>query len=123
MALSITKFGDAFDYKIVHETVCNNTAKVNVTSSAGSIYSINLINGTTSAAYFKFFNTNSVTMGTTDADLVLAVPATTTSFVNIPEGLPFDNLSFACTLYAGPRDNNALTANSGALVDVKIVCS
>lgn len=123
MALSITKFGDAFDYKVVHETVCNNTAKVNVTSSAGSIYSINLINGTTSAAYFKFFDAESVTMGTTVADLVFRVPASSTKMFTMPDGLPFSNLSFACTLNQNPVDNNALTANSGALVDVQITCS
>ena len=123
MALSITKFGDSFDHKVVRETVCTNSAKVNVTSAAGSIYSINLINGTTSTAYFKFFDSNSVTLGQTVADLVLPIPAATTSFITIPEGLAFTSLSFACTLNQNPSDNTALTANSNALVDVQIVCS
>ena len=123
MATSITKFEDAFDYKVVRETVCNNTAIVNVTSTPGSIYSISLTNGTTSAAYFKFFDSQSVTMGTTVADLVFRVAASTTTVYNIPDGLEFTYLSFACTLNQNPIDNTALTANSNALVDVKIVCS
>ena len=123
MATSTTKFEDAFDYKVVRETVCNNTAIANVTSESGSIYSISLNNSTTSAAYFKFFDAASVTMGTTVADLVLRVAASTTTVYNIPDGFPFTNLSFACTLNQNPQDNTALTANSNETVDVKIVCS
>ena len=116
MALSITKFEDAFDYKIVRETVCNNTAIVNVTSEPGSIYSISLKNSTSSAAYFKFFDLSSVIMGS-------SVDANTTTVYNIPDGYPFTNISFACTLNQNPVDNTALTANNNETVDVKIVCS
>jgi hypothetical protein len=123
MATSTTKFEDAFDYKVVRETVCNNTAIVNVTSAPGSIYSISLNNGTTSQAHFKFFDAASVTMGTTVADMVLRVEGSTTTVFNIPDGLDFTYLSFACTLNQDPTDNTALTANSGATVDVKIVCT
>tara|TARA_R100000149_G_C5807156_1_gene91938 strand:+ start:109 stop:480 length:372 start_codon:yes stop_codon:yes gene_type:complete len=123
MALSITKFEDAFDYKIVRETVCNNTAIVNVTSEPGSIYSISLTNSTSSAAYFKFFDLPNVIMGSSVATLVLRVDANTTTVYNIPDGYPFTNISFACTLNQNPIDNTALTANNGATVDVKIVCS
>tara|TARA_R100000234_G_scaffold57383_1_gene34673 strand:- start:359 stop:730 length:372 start_codon:yes stop_codon:yes gene_type:complete len=123
MALSTTKFEDAFDYKIVRETVCNNTPILNATSEPGSIYSIALINSTNAQAHFKFFDTAQVTMGTTIADMVLRVEATTTTVYNIPDGLPFRNLSFACTLNQDPKDNTALTANNAETVDVKIVCS
>lgn len=123
MATSTTKFEDAFDYKVVRETVCNNTAIVNATSNPGSIYSISLNNATTSAAFFKFFDAASVTMGTTVADMVFRVAASTTTVFNIPDGLDFTYLSFACTLNQNPSDNTALTANSGATVDVKIVCT
>mgnify|MGYP003122168005 CR=1 FL=1 len=123
MATSTTKFEDAFDYKIVRETVCNNTAIVNATSEKGSIYSISLVNSTSSQAHFKFFDTESVTMGTTVASMVLRVEANTTTVYNIPDGYPFTHLSFACTLNQDPKDNTALTANNGATVDVKIVCS
>ena len=123
MATSITKFEDAFDYKVVRETVCNNTAIVNATSAPGSIYSISLTNGTASQTHFKFFDAASVTMGTTIADMVLRVEGNTTTVFNIPDGLEFTYLSFACTLNQDPADNTAITANSGATVDVKIVCT
>jgi hypothetical protein len=123
MATSITKFEDAFDYKVVRETVCNNTAIVNATSNPGSIYSISLTNATTAEAHFKFFDSESVTMGTTVADMVLRVAASTTTVYNIPDGLEFTYLSFACTVNQNPSDNTALTAASGATVDVKIICT
>ena len=123
MATTTTKFEDAFDYKVVHENVCNITPIVNVTSAPGSIYSIALKNGTTSQAHFKFFDAATVTMGTTVADMVLRVEGNTTTVYNIPDGLDFTYLSFACTLNQNPKDNTALTINNQALVDVKIVCS
>ena len=95
MATSTTKFEDAFDYKVVRETVCNNTAIVNVTSAPGSIYSISLKNGTTSQAHFKFFDVASVTMGTTRPEMILRVEGGTTTVFNIPDGLDFTYLSFA----------------------------
>ena len=123
MALSKTKFEDAFDYKVIHETVCSNTAIVNASSEPGFIHSITLTNAINSAAYFKFFDAASVTMGTTVADLVLRVAASSTTVFSIPDGLPFTFLSFACTVNPNPQDNTALTANSGETVDVKIVCT
>ena len=123
MATSITKFEDAFDYKVVRETVCNNTAIVNATSAPGSIYSISLTNATTGEVHFKFFDAEAVTMGTTVADMVLRVAGSTTTVYNIPDGLEFTYLSFACTVSQNPFDNSAITANSGDTVDVKIICT
>jgi hypothetical protein len=123
MATSTTKFEDAFKYKVVRETVCNNTAILNTTSAPGSIYSISLTNGTGAAAHFKFFDAEAVTMGTTVADMVFRVAANTTTVYNIPDGLEFTYLSFACTLNQNPSDNSAITAVNGATVDVKIICT
>lgn len=119
MATSITKFEDAFDYKVVKETSCTNTAVVNTTSEPGSIHSIALVNPHASEAYFHFFDAVAVTMGTTVADMILKVKGSSTYVYEIPTGLPFTYLSFACTANQNPFDNTA----PGAGVDVKIVCS
>jgi hypothetical protein len=55
--------------------------------------------------------------------MVLRVEGNTTTVYNIPDGLDFTYLSFACTLNQNPKDNTALTINNQELVDVKIVCS
>ena len=120
MATSITKFEDAFDYKVIVESACSNTAIENVTSEPGSIYSISLDNSISqSDSYFKFFDVVDVTMGSTIADMVLKVKASSTYVFEIPKGLPFTYLSFACTANQDPTDNTA----TGGNVVVKIVSS
>ena len=119
MATSITKFEDAFKYKLIQESSCTQTAVVNTTSEPGSIYSISLVNSHSDAAYFKFFDVPSVTMGTTVADMVLKIKGSSTYVYEMPTGLPFTYLSFACTKNQNPTDN---TAPSAGIV-VKIVAS
>jgi len=120
MATSITKFENAFDYKVIVESACSNTAIQNVTSEPGSIYSISLDNSISqSDSYFKFFDSSSVTMGSTVADMVLKVKASSTYVFEIPNGLPFTYLSFACTANQNPSDNTA----TGGNVVVRITAS
>lgn len=120
MATSITKFENAFKYRLVEETNCTNTAVVNVTSEPGAIHSISLDNtGSSSAAYFKFFDAASVTMGTTVADMVLKVKASSRYDFEIPTGLTFTYVSFACTANQDPEDNTAPQLGVG----VKLIVS
>ena len=120
MALSVTKFEDAFDYKVIQESACDNAAIVNVTNSPGMIHSIFLDNTSNqSDAYFKFFDSQTVGMGSTVADMVFKVKAQSTSAVQIPKGLSFTHLSFACTANHNPASNNA----PGAPLTVSIVVS
>ena len=120
MATSITKFEDAFKYSIIHESACDNVAIENVTSEPGSIYSISLTNPhQQDTAYFKFFDTADVTMGTTVAEMVLKIPGASTYVYEMPTGVPFDSFSFACTKFQNPADNTAPSAT----ISVKIVTS
>jgi hypothetical protein len=109
MALSKTKFEDAFKYEVVQETSCDNSAIVNATSEPGSIYSIQFVNSN-NAASFKLFNSETVTMGTTVADMVFRIPANATTIMEIPDGLPYTYLSFAVTANPNPQDNTAPAA-------------
>lgn len=109
MALSKTKFEDAFKYEIVQETACDETAIVNTTSGPGSIYAIHFVNSN-NAASLKLFDAESVTMATTVADMVFKIPATSTTMIEIPQGLPYTYLSFAVTANSNPQDNTAPAA-------------
>lgn len=109
MALSATSFEDAFKYKVIQETACDESAIVNAASAPGSIYGIEFVNSS-SAASFKFFDNDVVTMGTTVADMVFRVPASATTTIDIPDGLPFTSLSFAVTANPDPADNTAPAA-------------
>ena len=118
MSLSATSFEDAFKYKIVQETSCTNSAIVNAASVSGSIYAIQFVNSS-SAASFKFFDNDVVSMGATVADMVFRVPASATTVIEIPDGLPFTSLSFAVTANPNPADNTAPLAG----VTVRILVS
>ena len=119
MAASITKFDDAFEYKVIVDTSCSNTAVENVTAEPGYIYSISLDNaGSQSDSYFKFFDAASVTMGVTVADMVLKVKANSTYVFEIPKGLHFTYLSFACTANPNPADNTAV--GGGVVVRISV---
>ena len=109
MALSKTKFEDAFKYKVVQETSCDQSAIVNTTSGPGSIYAIHFVNSN-SAASLKLFDADFVNMGSTVADMVFRIPASSTTMIEIPEGLPFTYLSFAVTANPNPADNTAPAA-------------
>tara|TARA_R100001126_G_C4765687_1_gene119908 strand:- start:98 stop:454 length:357 start_codon:yes stop_codon:yes gene_type:complete len=109
MALSATSFETAFKYKVIQETACDESAIVNAATSAGSIHAIEFVNSS-SAASFKFFDTDVVTMGSTFADMVFRIPANATTVIDIPEGLPFTCVSFAVTANPNPIDNTAPAA-------------
>jgi len=106
MSLSATGFDDALDYKIIHET-------------EGKLFSVKLVNGSSSAAYLKVFNSESPTLGSTLPILVLPVAGSGTIYYTIPNGVDFETLSFACTLNQNPTDT---TAPSGNTVAVTFVC-
>jgi hypothetical protein len=120
MSLSATGFDDALDYKVIHETASTNSLNSNVTTSEGRLFSVKLVNGSSSAAYAKFFDANPAALGNSLPILVLRVVGSGTTFYQITGGLEFTTLSFACTLNQSPTDT---TAPSGGTVAVTIVCS
>ena len=120
MSLSATGFDDALDYKIIHETASTNSLNTNVATTEGTLFSVKLVNGSSSAAYVKIFDDESPTFGTTVPILVFPVAGSGTIFYEVPGGLEFTTLSFASTLNQNPLDT---TAPSGSTVAVTLVCS
>jgi hypothetical protein len=120
MSLSATGFDDALDYKVIHETASTNSLNSNVTTTEGKLFSVRLVNGSSSVAYAKIFGSAGATLGSTTPVLVLPVAGSATTFYEIPNGLEFTSLSFACTLNQNPLDS---TAPSGNTVAVTLVCS
>tara|TARA_R110000824_G_scaffold1819_5_gene9042 strand:- start:2387 stop:2749 length:363 start_codon:yes stop_codon:yes gene_type:complete len=120
MSLSATGFDDALDYKIIHETASTSSLNTNVTTTEGKLFSIKLVNASSSAAYVKFFDTEAPALGSSLPFLVLPVVGSGTIFYQITGGLEFSTLSFASTLNQSPTDT---TAPSGNTVAVTLVCS
>ena len=119
MSLSATGFDDALEHKIVHETASTNSINTNVATTEGRLFSVKMVNGSSSAAYLKVFDAEKPVLGTTSPFLVLPVAGSATGFYSIPGGLSFTSLSFACTLNPNPLDT---TAPSGNTVAVTLVC-
>jgi hypothetical protein len=119
MSLSATGFDDALGYKVIHETASTNSLNTNVATTEGTLFSVKMVNSSSSAAYLKIFDVENPTLGTTSPTIVLPVAGSGTISYQIPGGLEFTTLSFACTLNANPLD---ATAPSGATVAVTFVC-
>jgi hypothetical protein len=119
MSLSATGFDDALDYKVIHETASTNTLNTNVATTEGKLFSVKLVNGSSSAAYLKIFDANKPVIGTTNPIIILPVAGSGTIFYDIPGGIEFTTLSFASTLNPNPLDT---TAPSGSTVAVTLVC-
>lgn len=88
-------------YKIIQDTDLGTAggttanARVDMTNGeSGLLYSIQIDNRSGNAIYFKMtFTETSVTVGTTEAQLMIKVPATTVEDVTMPEGIDFTTLS------------------------------
>ena len=89
-----------------------NTA-VTVKASSAVLFEIELDNTAVAAAtYLKFWNTGTVTVGTTVPDWVVMVPASVSRTVVIPSGLTFGTaLSYAATTAGGTSGNTATTGD------------
>ncbi len=120
MALSAALFDSSvLAYKIVKQTITNSTANIDVTSESGSLYSIKIVNASSSNGYFKLTLSESApTVGTTAPDLMIRADSGQTKQWAIPSGLPFTKLSFWCV--TGPTDANTtsptLSNNAGVTV-------
>ena len=120
MALSVTKHENAFKYKLVQETACTNSAITNVCDTSGFIHSITVINGQSSSASLKVFDSDTMILGSTLPVMVYRIPASSTTVIEIPDGMPFTYLSFACTNNPNPIDT---TVPSGGTVTVRFLVS
>lgn len=106
MALTVTGFtSSALAYKIVHETNASDTASTDVLGGSGTLWAIDFDNSSGNAAYLKMkITSGTVTVGTTEPDLLLELPATTACRFTLPTGLVFTQLSFWVTDAAATSD-------------------
>jgi len=116
MALSISGFDAALDYRIVHQTAGSPTANENVTQSSGDLLSVAINNSTgTAACYVKIFDGTDPTPGTSIPQFVLRCPSAALQKYEIPEGFSFTNLNFWVTKLASPTDTTSPTVSSGGV--------
>ena len=125
MALSAAQFDSSvLAYKIIKQTITNATANVDVTSESGSLYSIKIVNASSSNGYVKLTLSEAApTVGTTVPELMIRANSGETKQWSIPSGLPFTKLSFWCV--TGPTDANTTspTLSNAAGVTVTLLTS
>tara|TARA_R100001163_G_C4892393_1_gene84772 strand:+ start:145 stop:510 length:366 start_codon:yes stop_codon:yes gene_type:complete len=121
MALKVTGYTSASNaYKIVNDSDSDENAEVDVIGSSGRIYAIDITNAAgTNTSYVKFkLTTGTVTVTTTEPDMMLVCGPNTSESYQFPNGLPFSQLSFWTTRNAATSDNTAPNQTT-----VNILCS
>ena len=118
MAVTITPLGIGGNaLRIIRDADIDETVEKNVNDGAATVYGVtadNSANGATS--YLKFYNDANPTVGTTDPDLVLMVPASATRSYIFKGGINLaTSLSIAAVTTAGTAGTtgptSALVAN------------
>jgi hypothetical protein len=117
MALSVSGFEPAFDYRIVYETTGGTTANKNVTLTSGSLLSVDIDNQYgTNACYVKIFDGDDPTPGTSIPQFTFRCASADAQRYEIPGGVAFSALSFWVTRNASPTDTAAPTVSQGGVI-------
>lgn len=103
MAVTVTTQANPLAQKIVKDTSTDNTAATNTTGASGTLYLVEVDNTANGAAsYVKFYNTATVTVGTTAPDLIIMVPASSRVNCMFSTGIAFGTaFSHACVTAGG----------------------
>ena len=119
MALSTKTLSTRFGAKFAKETAASSTKSV-VATSASTLYSIEINNTANSVnSFVKLYDnvTGSVTVGTTDPDVILKAQASTTVTYQFDQGIAFGTgIVLACLNSAG----TAGESNPSSAVIVKM---
>lgn len=97
MTLSVTPQASPLGAKLVEETNATATIEANVTGGAGALYMVEVDNPNAGPIWLKLFDNPTPTLGTTPADWVFKIAATTRRAIAMPLGQAFTALSFAVT--------------------------
>lgn len=119
MALKVSDQVPPVGTKLVTQDNANSTPNNAVTSAAGSIYQVDVDNSANAdnPAYLKIYDNASPTVGTTPPDFIFKVPVNRRLPMVIPDGLDFNDLSFAVVTTPG----TAGTTDPTNAVIVKLV--
>ena len=119
MTLKVSEQVPPVGTKLIVDDNANATAKTSVTGAAGSIFQIDVDNSGNgdNACFLKIYDNPSPVIGTTAPDLIFKVPVNIKLSVVCPDGIAFNDLSFAVLTQGG----TAGTVSPTAPVIVKMV--
>ena len=117
VALSITGFQDAVDYKVIQCTGIDSTgAQTNVTNSSGTLYGI-VIDSAASSDNVSLHILD--TDDTTVTQIAVKGKASSIKTIQIPGGYPFTELKFWVSKLSTANDTTGFAGS----VDVRLICS
>jgi hypothetical protein len=114
MALTVTGFSNtSLSYKIATESNASDSLSSDIFGGSGTLYAIDFDNQSSNPAFLKIYlRSGTVTVGTTQPDLMLHLEANKASTLQLPAGLAFTQLSFWVTDAAPTSD----TGDPGTVV-------
>ena len=102
--------------KLVQDSSAINTAADNTTGGTGTLYMVEVDNTANSiVVYFKLADSTDATAGTTAADIVLRVPASTKMSFAFPTGIAFSS-GFSHWCVTGAAESNTTSPGSAVVV-------
>ena len=103
MAIGTTTLAAALGGKVYSDTAASNSV-VAAASGATTIYHVEFDNTANSAiTYLKFYESGSVTLGTTQPSFVLKAAASTKEYLSFPTGLSHASARREVRLRPAPR--------------------
>jgi len=99
MSLTVTGFStSSLSYKIAHEDNASDSASTDIFGGPGTLFAIDVNQTTSTICYLKMkITSGTVTIGTTQPDLMFEIPSSGAATINFPAGLAFSQLSFWVT--------------------------
>ena len=125
MALSVTSWPQAVDYRVVYEDNANATVRSNTTGSPGTVYTIIFDNSQGSAiAYLKIYDGYTATAGTTEPHWRFKAGSGKSETISVPRGIPFSTgLTFWTTASAATTNQDNPSVVTDGTVKVTMVVS
>ena len=121
MALSVSGFDSAFDYKIIYESAASETANEDIAQGPCTLLSVEIDNTYGSNThYLKIFDGDFISASASTAQTILECANAAIQIYDLPDGLPFSKLNFWLTRNAASNDTTA-PAVSGGTVVVRLV--
>jgi hypothetical protein len=121
MALSVSTHVNPIATGLIEQTSATATANNNVVGAACTIFTVDVDNtANVASSYVKLYDNAAPTVGTTNPDIVVVVPAGDRRQYVIPEGVSFATaLSFCCVTVGGTQG----TISPSSAVVVRILAS
>jgi hypothetical protein len=115
MAVTVANQSNPLGSKLVQDSNTNKDAADDTTGASGTLYMVEVDNtANSSIVYFKMANSADATGGTTAANLVLMVPASTKMSYVFPTGIAFSTgFSHWCVTTAA---ESGVTSPSSAVI-------